>query len=153
MEIYEQSQDMAAPPEAVFAYLSDVSNLSDYLPPISAAEDAPPDHVQLHGSTPDGDPIDSEGYYRVDQDARRMEWGADSESTYSGWLEVADAGSGASSVTVHLEFGPRSPHAEMQERSAHGRDPAEEALGATLESIRRQVEGDGEKVELPPIDG
>ncbi len=31
---YEQSQTIDAPPEKVFAFLSDVSNLSEYLPPV-----------------------------------------------------------------------------------------------------------------------
>jgi hypothetical protein len=34
---YEQSQPIVAPPEEVFAWLSDVGNLPEYLPPVVAS--------------------------------------------------------------------------------------------------------------------
>jgi ligand-binding SRPBCC domain-containing protein len=34
---YEQSQTIDAPPEEVFAWLSDVGNLTEYLPPVVAS--------------------------------------------------------------------------------------------------------------------
>jgi uncharacterized protein YndB with AHSA1/START domain len=156
MATYEQSQAMDAPPEAVFAFLQDPANLPKYLPPIHNAEVDRPEHIELDGQGPDGEQFHNEGHFKVDVDARRMEWGADVGHAYSGWLQVAeDGGPDRSEVTVHLEFGPRSPEPEMQERTPDDVDPAEEALGATLEAIRRQVEGDGGQAtpdELPPLD-
>ena len=56
---------------------------------------------------------------------------------------------------MHLEFGPRSQQPEIQAQASEGRDPTEEALGKTLEAIKRQVEGTGGPVdtsELAPPD-
>jgi hypothetical protein len=51
---------------------------------------------------------------------------------------------------VHLSFGPRSAEPEIQEEAPEGRDPLEEGISATLESIRRQLEEGVGKVEPPP---
>lgn len=152
METYERTGEMGAPADEVFAFLSDAHNLPKYLPPIHDAEPEQDERVHLHGQGPDGDPIDSEGYMRVDRQARHIEWGSDTARKYSGWLDVSEAGSGASTVTVHLEFGPRSIKDEIDADTPDDVDPMHEAIGATLESIRRQVEGEGGKVspeELP----
>ncbi len=39
---------------------------------------------------------------------------------------------------------------EIQEESGEERDPLKEAVGTTLESIRRQIEEGSGKVEPPP---
>jgi len=41
----------------------------------------------------------------VDERERRMEWGAEAERNYSGWLTVANHGEGGSAVVAHLSFG------------------------------------------------
>jgi uncharacterized protein YndB with AHSA1/START domain len=155
MAAYERTQIMSAPPDAVFAFLQEPANLPKYLPPIHRAEVDRPEHIELDGEGPDGKGFHNEGHFHVDPEQRRMTWGAELDHAYSGWLEVAqDGGPDRAKVTVHLEFGPRSPHPEMQERTPDDRDPAEEALGQTLEAIRRQVEGDGGEAtpdELPPV--
>ena len=51
----------------------------------------------------------------MDEDRRRMEWGAEVQRDYSGWLEVAEDADGQSQVTVHLNFGERSVEPEMRE--------------------------------------
>ena len=76
-----------------------------------------------------------------------MEWGAEVERDYSGWLEVADGADGESQVTVHLNFGERSVEPEMREQTPEGRDPLAEGISATLESMRRQIEEGSGKVE------
>jgi hypothetical protein len=53
-------------------------------------------------------------------------------------------------VTVHLWFGERSVEDQVQEESSEERNPLEESLSATLESIRRQLEEGSGKVEPPP---
>src|SRR3712207_3878925 len=82
-----------------------------------------------------------------------MEWSAEVERDYSGWLEVAESADGESQVTVHLNFGERSVEPEMREQRPEGREPLAEGISATLESIRRQIEEGSGKVEppLPPL--
>ncbi|MGI9047864.1 MAG: hypothetical protein ACR2GU_00505 [Rubrobacteraceae bacterium] len=53
-------------------------------------------------------------------------------------------------MTVHLSFGEASQEPQIQEDSSEERDPLEESLGATLESIRRQLEEGTGKEEQPP---
>ena len=145
---YEQSQTIDAPPEEVFAWLSEVGNLPEYLPPVVAsstkgasAEGFPGQRIRTTLEYPGQEErsFDAEGYLAVDDGERRMEWGAEAGRDYSGWLTVANRGEGGSEV-VHLSFGERSVEPEMQERATEGRDPLAEGISATLESIRRQIE-------------
>jgi len=78
-----------------------------------------------------------------------MEWGAEAGRDYSGWQKVGNRGQGGSEVVVHLSFGERSVEGEIQAESPEGRDPLEEGISATLESIRRQIEEGAGKVEPP----
>ena len=159
---YEQSQAIDAPPEEVFAWLSDVGNLPEYLPPVvdssvvgPSAEGVPGQRIRTRLEYPGGDggTFEAEGYLAMDEGKRRMEWGAEAGRDYSGWLTVANHGEGASEVVVHLSFGERSAEPEMQEWAPEGRDPLAEGISATLESIRRQIEEGSGKVETPPPEG
>jgi uncharacterized protein YndB with AHSA1/START domain len=153
MDVYERTQEVDAPADEVFAFLKEPANLPRYLPPITGAESHPgSDQVSLEGDDPDGNHFRGQGYFRIHDDERKLEWGSNLERQYSGRMHVDPAGSGGSLVTVHLEFGPRSePHREMQERSSPDREPGDEALAATLETIRRQIEeGSGQVMPPPP---
>lgn len=153
---YEQTQRVDAAPDEVFAWLSDVGNMPEYLPPIKeaalkgeASGGKPGRTVWMRGEIPDRGEFESEGYLSVDEAVRRMEWGAEVSRDYSGWLTVSEA-DGGSDITVHLNFGERSVEGEIQAESSDDRDPLEEAVGATLESIRRQIEEGSGKVQPPP---
>jgi Polyketide cyclase / dehydrase and lipid transport len=158
MREYEQTQTIDASADEAFAWLSDVSNLSKYLPPVidasiegPSAGDNPGRRVRatLEYPSEGWGTFDAEGYLAVDEGRRRMEWGAEVERDYSGWLEVADGADGESQVTVHLNFGERSAEPGIRERTPEGRDPLAEGISATLESIRRQIEEGTGKVEPP----
>jgi hypothetical protein len=157
MEEYEQARAIAVPPEEAFAWLSDVGNLPSYLPPVTDASiqgpsegDNPGQKVRTTLEYPGGDgSFDAEGYFAINEGARRMEWGAEAGRDYSGWLEVAAEGAG-SLVTVHLNFGERSVEPEVEKQSSEGEHPLADGIAATLESIRRQLEEGSGKVEPPP---
>ena len=162
---YEQSISIDRAPADVFSWVSKVGNLPHYLPPIKEAStegpaeaNAPGEKVRMTGEIPDRGEFEGEGYLNVLEEQRRMEWGAEVGREYSGWLTVSDAGeagsgqagSGRSEVVVHLSFGEASQEPQIQEESSEERDPLEESLGATLESIRRQLEEGSGKEEQPP---
>ena len=156
---YEQSQTVDAPPEEVLSWLSDVGNLPKYLPPVvassiegSSAEGVPGQRIRttLEHPTEDGETFTAEGYLAVDEAERRMEWGAEAGRDYSGWLTVGDHGEEGSEVVVHLSFGERSAEPEISNEVDEDREPLEEGISATLESIRRQIEEGAGKVEAPP---
>src|ERR687893_1520998 len=138
---YEQSQTIDAPPEEVFAWLSDVGNLPEYLPPVvassvegSSAEGVPGQRIRATLEYPGQEErsFDAEGYLAVDESERKMEWGAETGRDYSGWLTVASRGEGDSEVVVHLSFGERSAELEMREQAPEGHDPFTEGISATL---------------------
>jgi uncharacterized protein YndB with AHSA1/START domain len=156
---YEQSQAIDAPPEEVFAWLSNVGNLPEYLPPVvdssvegPSGEGVPGQRIRTTLEYPGGEggTFEAEGYLAIDERERRMEWGAEAERDYSGWLTVANHGEGGSEVVVHLSFGERSVEPEIEEQSPEGQHPLAEGISATLESIRRQIEEGSGKLEAPP---
>ena len=156
---YEQSQAIDAPPNEVFAWLSDVGNLSAYLPPVidssvegPSAQGSPGQKIRTELEYPGGDggTFEAEGYLAVDERERRMEWGAEEGRDYSGWLTVANHGEGGSEVVVHLTFGERSAETEIEDQIPEGENPMAEGISRTLESIRRQIEEGAGKLETPP---
>ena len=120
---YEQSQAIDAPPEQVFAWVSDVNNLPDYLPPVvdsslegPSAEGVPGQRIRTTLEYPGGEggTFEAEGYLAVDERERRMEWGAEAGRDYSGWLTVANhSEGGARSWCISpSESAPRSPRSK-----------------------------------------
>ncbi len=150
---YQRSQTFDVPADRLFAFVSEVGNLPKYMPPVTSAQAIPPDKVRIHVEIPQHGSADGEGYYRVYRDERRMEWGANVGRDYSGRLTVTDQGATRSELTVELSFGPRSAEPQIEQESRPDRDPLEEGIGATLESIRRHVEGEGGKVPTPSPQG
>ncbi len=151
---YERTKTISASAEETFAWLSDVGNLSHYLPPVReaniegpSAEGKPGRRIRMRVEIPDRYETEAEGYFHVDDEAGRMEWGAEMGRDYSGWLTVQENGADESTVTVHLSFGPRSVEEQVQEESDGQRDPMEEGVEATLESIRRQIEEGSGKLD------
>jgi carbon monoxide dehydrogenase subunit G len=99
MPEYEESGSVDASPEVVFGYLSDVDNLTDYIPNmVLAREEGQRLRVaaEVQGRHEEG-----AAWFRPDTDLRRIEWGGQDRAGYGGWLEVTAAGQG-SAVTIHL---------------------------------------------------
>jgi uncharacterized protein YndB with AHSA1/START domain len=129
---YEQSQTIDAPPNEVFAWLSEVGNLHKYLPPVvdssvegPAANGNPGQRIRTTVEYPGegGGTFEAEGYLAVDERERRMEWGAEAGRDYSGWLTVANHGEGGarSSSTWTSESAP--PRPRWKTRPPMGRTP------------------------------
>ena len=160
---YEQSTTISASPEEVFAYVSDVSHLPEFLPPITDASERPLSEgtetdpavqdargVHLVGEV-EGHRFENDGWFDADAAALTLAWGAQTEHTYSGRLTITPDGDG-SRVSVQLDFGERGPDDQIQSQSGD-RDPMGEAFDATLQSLKNQVEGTGGKVVPPPPPG
>lgn len=146
MPEYEHSITVSAAPDAVFDFVSDVHNMPRYLPTVKSAEPQGDERVRVQGQANDQS-YDSDGHFHLDKAARRMEWGSDGEHAYKGWMQVTDAGSGQSQVTVHLSFAPPKYVSDNLEKGTGDRDATiQEELGAALQSIQNEVEGKGGKV-------
>jgi hypothetical protein len=150
MAEYERSRLVQASPDDVFAFVSDASNLATFLPTVDMVEPQPEGRVEVHGEV-GGRTYEDDGWFRVDEARRRIEWGAD-EGTYSGWLTVADENGGAQ-VVAHLSF---APYVTATGRPITGEleadpDPIEQSLEAALDSLRNLMEGRGGKEEPASI--
>ncbi len=146
MAEYERSRLVQASPEDVFAFVSDASNLATFLPTVDTVEPKTDGRVEVHGEIR-GRAYDDDGWFRVDENRRRIEWGAD-ERTYSGWLTVA-AEDGGAQVVAHLSFAPYvTPSGRpISGEPAEEPDPIEQSLEAALDSLRNLMEGQGGKEE------
>jgi len=150
MAEYERSRLVLASPEDVFAFVSDPRNLATFLPTVDTVEPREEGRVEVHGEIR-GRTYEDDGWFHVDEDRHRIEWGAD-ERTYSGWLTVAadDAGT---QVVAHLSIPPyvTPSGAPITGESDIDPDPVEESLEAALDSLRNVMEGRGGKEE--PVTG
>jgi uncharacterized protein YndB with AHSA1/START domain len=119
---HEHTEHIAAPPEAVYNAISDVGNLPQFVPQMTAARPAGDDRVEVdaryHGREQHG-----EAFFHADAEQRRIEWG--SASGYRGWMQVAADGEG-SRLTLFLN-------------TRHGAE-SDHDIAATLDAIRMLVE-------------
>lgn len=124
---YQRSQDVGAPADRLFGYLSEVGNLPKYFAAMTSAEPAGGEAVRVtakvNGSTEEG-----EAWFRVDREGRHLDWGSEGPNDYHGSLDVT-GDDGSSSVTVFL-------HTER-----HDSGDIDRGLAETLATIRRLVEG------------
>ena len=121
---HEHTEHIAASPDAVYAAISDVTNLPRYVPQMTAARPAGADRVEVdaryHGHEKHG-----EASFHADDAQRRVEW--DSPSGYRGWMKVDPDGEG-SRLTLFLE-------------TRHGTE-SDHDVAATLDAIRMLVESE-----------
>ncbi len=125
MTEYERSRTMPAPPEQVFDQAANVDQLETWLPQALHvhAEELPA--VTVHE---DRTGEDTAALLRARREQMRIEWGTREQGSYTGWLQVAGLGSGASEVTVHLSFFEES------------HDPGERAVQESLDTSLRRLE-------------
>ena len=140
MAEYEHTTTIQAAPDEVFRFVSDVRNLPKYLPTVQRATPDGRERVEVEGEA-NGHHYDSDGHFRVNQQARTMEWGAD-EDDYTGQLKVEGQGS-QSTIAIHLWFKARGGEEQLPDQDQRVQD----GLAAAMESIRNIMEGQGGKVE------
>ena len=121
---HEHTEHVAAPAEAVYAAISDLSNLPRFVPQMTAARRAAGDRVEIDARY-DGHEQHGEASFRVDDNERRIEWSA--PSGYHGWMKVDPDGDG-SRLTLFLE-------------TRHGAE-RDHDVSATLDAIRMLVEAE-----------
>lgn len=129
MAEHERSLSIAAPSSALFDYLSEVSNLPKYFTRMVTAEPGEGEAVRTSARMPDGQIVEGEAWFRVDETAQRIEWGSEGSSDYRGWLEVSgDAQASTVQVAINTT------------RAADGE--VDQGLEETLANIKRLVESD-----------
>ncbi|MER6346297.1 SRPBCC family protein [Streptomyces sp. NPDC001595] len=125
MTEYERSRTMSAQPEQVFDQAADVGQLDTWLPDELHVRPQALPAVTVHEDRTDED---TSALFRARPEQMRLEWGTREQGSYTGWLQVAGIGSGASEVTVHLSFFEDS------------HDPGEQAVRDALDGSLRRLE-------------
>jgi hypothetical protein len=119
------SEHVAAAPDRVFDALADPDNLVRFVPQLTKIDPQDgSDRVEVEARY-EGRTQQGEAYLRTDASARKLEWGTD--GGYSGWMSIEPDGDGSM-----LTLGLQTSHI----------DHADQAVGATLDAIRRLVEAD-----------
>ena len=145
MPDYEQSIVIDATADEVFGFVSNLNNLPKYLPTLRSAEADGENRVRVQGDAGPHE-YDASGYFRVEPGEYFMEWCADTDRHYSGWLEVEELDD-ACEVTVHLSFNPDPLMAQrMAEQTGNFDQEMEAGIQAALLSIRNQTSSMGERV-------
>lgn len=130
---FEVTRGMPAVSEVVFQSAADPARFGHWLPPVIEVEPAGQDGVHVESEV--GGHHQAEGLLRSDPDERRVEWANQGSTEYHGWLQVADAGAGASEATLHLEF--------ATEEATHGATPdqIETWMRESLDRLATEVTG------------
>ena len=121
---HEHTEHVAAPAEAVYAAISDLSNLPRFVPQMTAVRQGDGDRVEVDARY-EGREQHGEASFRTDDAERRIEWSA--PSGYRGWMKV-DADGDGSRLTLFLE-------------TRHGSE-SDHDVAATLDAIRMLVEAE-----------
>lgn len=143
---YERSRRIDASPEDIFAFVSTIRNLQNFVPTVHSAEVVTEEHVRVQGK--DGSTsYEDDGWLRADPAQRRLEW-AVAERDYSGWMTISGVDE-ASEVITHLSIRPRvdDNRRPLTGESRETPDPTEEGLEAAMDSLRNLIEGRGGKEE------
>jgi carbon monoxide dehydrogenase subunit G len=121
---HEHTEHVAAAPDAVFAAISDVTNLPRFVPQITAAQATDAEHVEIDARY-EGREQHGAATFHADAGERRIEWSA--PSGYRGWMRVEPDGDG-SRLTLFLN-------------TLHGTE-RDHDVSATLDAIRMLVESE-----------
>ena len=141
MSEHEKSITVGVPAANAFRYLSSLSNLPSFFPQIRAIREDEPDHI-VGTAEMSGRQYEMSGFFRADEANRRLDWESDGTPGYRGWLSIAEAGTDASLITVHLsmdgaaaEVAPPNPGLASEHMS---RD-LERAMGKLREVLEQQA--------------
>ena len=121
---HEHTEHVAAPPDAVYGAIADVTNLPRFVPQMTAVRRSDADRVEVDARY-EGREQHGEVSFTADELARRIEWSA--PSGYRGWMQVDQDGAG-SRLTLFLE-------------TLHGAE-SDHDIAATLDAIRMLVESE-----------
>jgi hypothetical protein len=138
---------VGVPRDDLFDYLSRIENLPNYMARMTEAHSLAGDLVSVEARVEPGDvgaedigtgdteparTVRGEGWFRIDADARRLEWGAQGPHDYHGELDVDIDADDADRSRVVIRIHSRHDDAEGITRG----------LNETLENIERLTPSD-----------
>ena len=103
MSDYEHTTTIRRDPDAVFAYLSDVTRLPEYFSGLEEARPEGGEEVHVVANV-EGNRYSGEAWIQADADAKSLRWGSEGPSAYHGELSVSGEGEDSRvTVTLHTE--------------------------------------------------
>jgi|SRR5829696_1419735 len=134
MAEFEREKQMPADAERVFDVVADVEHLDRWLPDIVSVHPTGADAVDVDIHRAEGDQ-QATGTVGVERDQLRLEWGGRGTADYAGWLQVAHADPGHSSVTLHLSFLGDQPESHGGEAAADLERRLDDSLNRLAELV------------------
>jgi uncharacterized protein YndB with AHSA1/START domain len=134
MADFERERSIPAGARAVFRVATDTASLQAWVPDGLEVERSGPERVTGHVTIGE-DEHDADGYWSVDAEEMRAEWGDLDGGGYSGWLQVTERDADNSSVTLHLTLNggqPENVGGEATELTEEYVDQALERLAALV---------------------
>jgi uncharacterized membrane protein len=122
---YERQRAYPVNADRLFDYLADIEHLPDYFESMTSARRGDGDEVVTTAEV-DGHEVEGTAEFRVDREARRLDWSSEAPNDYHGWLAVTDAGDGAK-VELHVST------AQVET------DGVNEGIDRTLDNIEKLV--------------
>lgn len=142
MAEYEATRGMPAESGVVFGVASDVTLMNRWLPHGLWVRSSGPNTVEAGGEVVPGEG-EHEGLFRAQRDQLRVEWGGRDHPDYSGWLQVSDADSGTSEVTVHISLLDEPEEETPRERADKVRGMLDESLSRLQDEIGNRLNNSG----------
>ncbi len=96
---HEQSTTIPVSPDRLYKSIADLTSLVKFVPGLTSLRKTDPEHVDVEADY-DGRHQRGEAYFRTDDDARRIDWGAEGHP-YRGWMQVQPEGEG-SKLIIHV---------------------------------------------------
>jgi uncharacterized membrane protein len=147
MANYQRSRWINAQPETVYRFVSDIHNLTTYVPTVQSAEMVGDDRIRVKGEF-QGNRFSDTGWFKLDPDRQRIEWSS-GEHDYSGWMPVTPGTNSGTQVVVDLTLPPWvTASGRPITGEPDGHDLPERSLEDALDSLRNMIEGSGGK-EVP----
>jgi carbon monoxide dehydrogenase subunit G len=99
---HEQTTKIPVAPDRLYRTIADIGNLSRFIPPVRSVRRTDAEHVEVEAEY-EGHEQHGRAWFRADDDARRVEWGAEGQP-YRGWMQV-EADGEDSRLTLHVTTG------------------------------------------------
>lgn len=142
MAEYEATGGMPADSAVVFGVASDPALMDRWLPHALWVRRTGPGTVEAGGEAVPGGGS-HQGLVRVRNDQLRVEWGGRDNPEYSGSLQVADAESGTSEVTVHISLMDEPVKETSRERADEVRGMLDESLSRLRAEVGNRLTNSG----------
>ena len=141
MPDFKDSIEVNASKQEIVDYVSNVENMSDYLPTVKEASMETEDRVHMRVNI-NGEDHEDTGFFRVVGDDR-LEWGSE-DHDYKGAMIFSGSGD-TTNVSIELHINPPPALDKAMDENSGGEWPSKIQSGITnaLRAIKTQVEASG----------